>query len=260
MRHPGGAGRVDRGADVARPGPDLPVVVEDGEGLVHAAVVAVGEHQDPGSAGDLPGQPDRPPVGVGRRQRERPQRQAEPAGQLRADPLGVLGRQHGGQAAPLLGPAADRRGHRRGGMSRHRTGVAQREVGVAPAVHVGDGAAGGAVEVEREAAGPLAHPGHRHPVEQVPGLSVQRQRRRMAGGVTLPLVGDQSVQPVPRHRRHGLSPPGCPRPAPGRAPRRCRPGRHSGRLRWPSSPPRHRRRGNRAPCRRPSRTACCHPS
>ena len=44
-------------------------------------------------------QPDGPAVGVGGGQREAPERQPEPAGQLGADPGRVLGRQHGGGPA-----------------------------------------------------------------------------------------------------------------------------------------------------------------
>ena len=71
------------GADVARPRRALP----SGPATRTSRRPSRGSsrrRQDLGPAGDQPGQPDRPAVGVGGRQRERPQRQPEPAGQLGA--------------------------------------------------------------------------------------------------------------------------------------------------------------------------------
>src|SRR5713101_10042000 len=65
----------------------------DDEGLVHAAVIAVAEHQDLRPAGELPREPDGPPVGVGRGEREAPARRSEAPGKVGGHPAGVLGRQ-----------------------------------------------------------------------------------------------------------------------------------------------------------------------
>ena len=81
------------------PGPRHdPVAVEHGERLVDGAVVAPVHHRDPRPAGQVPGEAQHEPVGVGRRHRELPARQPEPAGQLLADPGRVRRRQHRGDA------------------------------------------------------------------------------------------------------------------------------------------------------------------
>ena len=58
-----------------------------------------GRTSEPGASGDLPGEPQREPVGVGGGDGELPVRQAEPAGELLADPDRVLRRKHRGDAA-----------------------------------------------------------------------------------------------------------------------------------------------------------------
>ena len=148
-----------------------------GEGLVDGAVVAVREDQHLGSTGGQPGQPDRPAVGVGGAQGEGPERQAEPARQLGAHPLRVLGGEHRRDAAELAHPAAHRGDGGGGGVAGHGPGVAEREVDVGVAVHIGDPVAPGVVEVEREPAGPHVHPRHRHPAEEVARL-LKRARLR----------------------------------------------------------------------------------
>jgi hypothetical protein len=72
---------------------------QDGERLVHGAVVAPVEYQDAGTAGDLARHPDREPVRVGGGERNLPQWQAEPFGQGFAYGGGVGGWHHGGDGA-----------------------------------------------------------------------------------------------------------------------------------------------------------------
>ena len=81
------------------PGPgNHPVPVEHGQGLVDGAVVAPVHHRDPRPAGEVPGEAEHEPVGVGRRHRQLPRRQPEPPGQLLADPHRVRRGQHRGDA------------------------------------------------------------------------------------------------------------------------------------------------------------------
>jgi hypothetical protein len=125
------------------------------------------------AAGREPGQAHRPAVGVGRRQREAPQRHPEPGGQLGPDPLRVRGGKHRRDAAEVAHTGAPPPRRSGGGVPGHRPGVAEREVDVGVAVDVGDPVAAGVVEVEREAACPLVHPGHRHAAEEVAALREQ---------------------------------------------------------------------------------------
>ena len=67
-------------------------------------------------------------------------------------------------------------------VTRHRTGVAEREVDVGVPVEVGDAAARRLGEEDREAAGPLGHPGHRHAADQVGGGGGRRGGRPGASG------------------------------------------------------------------------------
>ena len=94
------------------------------ERLVDGAVVAPVEHEDLRAAGDVAGEAQHEAVGVGGGQRELPQRQAEAAGQLAGHPDGVLGGQHGGDAAPA--PARSTAvGDGGQGVPGHRAGVAR---------------------------------------------------------------------------------------------------------------------------------------
>ena len=108
------------------------------ERLVDAAVVAVGEHEDLRPSGDQSRQPDRPPIRVGRGQRERPERQpnrrvssapthsASSVGSIVVMPPSVAMR------------SCTARDGGRGRVTGHRAGVAEREVDVGVAVDVGD--------------------------------------------------------------------------------------------------------------------------
>src|SRR5215218_5650360 len=217
LDHPGGGGRVDRGADVALAG-RRPVAAQGDQALVDGAVVAVVEHQDLGPAGDQAGQPDGPAVGVGGGQAEAPAGHPEAAGQLGPDPGRVGGGQHGRGPAGL-GVAAPHGRHR--GLGRvpgHGRGVAQAQVDVAVAVQVGHGAPSGLGQVHREPPGRLVHPGHGDVAEQVGPVPVGGLAARMALGVGLafaPQQGGQSFavhwhgRPFPRMATHTI-----PRPDP----------------------------------------------
>ena len=82
---PRGDPHVDRCTDVALARLRA-VRTDDDEDLVDRAVVAPGVDQDLGSLGDLPDEPDRPPVRVGRGEGERPQREPETAGRAPRPP------------------------------------------------------------------------------------------------------------------------------------------------------------------------------
>ena len=61
---------------------------------------------DLGPAGDVACQAQDPAVGIGGRERELPRTDAEPPGQLLADPGRVVGREHVGDAAADLASTA----------------------------------------------------------------------------------------------------------------------------------------------------------
>ena len=151
------------------------------ERLVDRAVVAPVVHDDLAAAGQVPGVADRVPVGVRGRQRELPVGQPEPLGQPRRHRDRVLGRQH------RRDPAARAAGHgldgRRGGVAHHRAGVAEAEVDVVDAVDAGEVRAGGALDEDREVAGPLDHPAHRDAARHVRrGLLGEGPGPRPGGG------------------------------------------------------------------------------
>jgi hypothetical protein len=195
----GGLGGIDRGADQAFAG-TRPAVLQHDEGLVDRAVVAPREHEHAGAARELAAEAQREPVGVGRRERELPLRQAEAPGQLVADPRGVRGREHHRRAAPRLQPLPHRRDRRRRRMTGHRARVAEAQVRVLVPVDVHDPRAARLGQVDREAARPLRHPGHRHPAQQMPlRVLVRGERTRPRGGEPLALVGHQHGEPGPVH-------------------------------------------------------------
>ena len=167
------------------------------ERLVHRAVVAVAEHEDLLPPGELAGDAQCRPVGVGCAEREQPAGQREPAAQFLSHPDGVLGRQHRGDAPPaLLGyglqhggrPVA---GHRPGGPPRQRSTYSRpsRSVMDAPEACAANGG------------NPRAqchHPGHRHPAEQrVPRPGEEVRRHGMLGREPAQLPLGQAGQPGP---------------------------------------------------------------
>ena len=170
---------------------DDPVAVQDGEGLVDGAVVAPVHHRDPGAPGEVPGEAQHEPVGVGGRHRELPGGQPEPAGQLLAHPGGVRRGQHRGQPAGRL--AGDGLGDLGERVPGHGAGVAQAQVDVLETVDVGQPRAGGVVDEERERPGPPGHPRHRHPGQEravglrgeLGGAGVQLGEAGLLGGTEL---------------------------------------------------------------------------
>ena len=160
LDHPRGLGRRHRGADVVRPGLRPSLLVERDERLVDRPVVAPVVHEDLGPAGDLAGEPDREPVGVGGGERELPDRQAEAARELLGAGDRVLGRQHERRALAHL--VADRLGGRGRRVPGHRARVAEAQVDVLDSVDVGEAGAGRLGDEDRERARPLDHPVHRH--------------------------------------------------------------------------------------------------
>ena len=127
------------------------------------------------------------PVGVGRRHRQLPARQAEPPGSSSGDPGGVLARQHrrdarrawsasasatSGSAWPAIAPVSPRQ---KSTYSMPSTSVNRAPVAV--------------VEEERERAGPAGHPRHRHAAEQMARPSAgHRLRTRMQFDESLEFV------------------------------------------------------------------------
>ena len=151
--HRGGGGDVDLRSQRARPRDD-PVaratVLEHAERLVDRAVVAPVHHRDPRPAGEVAGEAEHEAVGVGGRHRHLPPGQAEAAAELAGDPGGVRRGQHRGD--PALGALAHRLGHRRQAVAGHRAGVAEAQVDEVDAVDVGEAAARGRLDEQRERA------------------------------------------------------------------------------------------------------------
>ena len=202
-----GAPRLPRRATTPPSGRD------PGERLVDRAVVVVVVDEDLRSARDVAGEPDREPVGVGRRERELPVPQAESSPELVGRDDRVLGRQHvGDPAAELALDGGDRGG---GAVAGHRPGVAEAEVDVLVAVDVAEPGAGGLVDEQRERAGPADHPVHRDAVEER-SLRPLEQLARSGVGLFEPpgLVAHEafepgSVQGPARHRRLRYRRPRC---------------------------------------------------
>ena len=88
---------VDRRADVSAARLDY-VALQGGEGFIDCAVVAVMEDQDFCALGDFAGDADSEAIGVGGGESELPVRESEAALQFFADPDGVLGGEHEGDA------------------------------------------------------------------------------------------------------------------------------------------------------------------
>ena len=221
--HRGRRGHVDLRPEPTGPG-HHPVPVEHGEGLVDGAVVAPVHHRHPRPPGQVPGETQHEAVGVGRRHRQLPDRQAEPTGQLLADPDGVLGRQHGGD--PGRRAAGDRLRHRRQRVAGHRPRVTQAEVDVLQAVDVGEASTRRLVEEHREGSGPASHPRHRHPGQQrAAGALGQGGGARVRGHEVGLLVAVQRGQVVAvDHGGQGSGRRGRGSIPPGSSPRRAAPG------------------------------------
>ena len=195
---------VNRRADVVGARAGLAVDL-DRERLVDGAVVAPGVDEDLRPAGDRPGEPDHGAVGVGGGQRELPVGEAEAASKLLADPARVLGGEHQGDAADCLG--GDRLGRCGGRMPGHRAGIAQAEVDVGVAVHVGEVGARRLGHEHRVRAGPLRHPRHRHAgKERLLPLLKELPGARVLLDEALLLGSQEPAQPLAIHRlRHVAS-------------------------------------------------------
>src|SRR5690606_6898971 len=110
---------------------------------------------------------------------------AESAGEFGADPFGVFGGEHGGEAALVADAALDGVDNFGVGVAGHGAGVAEGEVEVLMAVDVPDTVAVGAVEVEGESAGFVVHPGHGYAAEEVVGTLVGGLGFGVRGGEAL---------------------------------------------------------------------------
>ncbi len=191
-------------AEVAAPGDDPAVGRDPGEGLVDRAVVVVVVDEDLRPARDVPGEPDREPVGVGRRERELPVPEPEPPAELVGGDDRVLGGQHVGDPAAEL--ALDGRDRRGGPVAGHGPGVAEAEVDVLVPVDVAEPGTRRLVDEQRVRAGPADHPVHRDAVEQgALGALEQRPRPRVGPFERGRLGGHEaleaeSVQGPARHR------------------------------------------------------------
>ncbi len=195
LDHPRGLGGVDGRAHVAEARTGH-AVLERHDRLVDRAVVAVVEDQDLRAPGDRSRQPDREAVRVGGGQAELPERQPEPPLHLGAHPRRVLGRQHEGDApGRLLGDRIDRLLRR---VSGHRPGVTQAEVDVLAAVDVGEPCPACLGNEDGVRAGPLAHPRHRDPRQEI-GLGPLEQltRPRMVLLEAVELAPHEVVQARP---------------------------------------------------------------
>ncbi len=102
--HAGGFGGIDGWADVAAARAD-DTVFKRGEGFVYGAVIAIVEDEDFRTLGDFAGDSNGEAVGVSGGERELPVWQAEATLEILADPKGVFGGEHEGDA--FLGTAGD---------------------------------------------------------------------------------------------------------------------------------------------------------
>ena len=187
--HPGRQGHVHLRAERAGAGDHL-VAVEHGQGLVDGAVVAPVHHRDLRPAGQVPGEAQHEPVGVGRRHRHLPAAAGRSAGASSpaTQAASVLGSivvmpvrarswtasATSGSAWPVIAPVSPRH---RSTYSRPSTSVNRAPEAVS--------------KNDREGARPARHPRHRHPGEQVSRGPPRRARR--SGGVLR-----RTVAPRPR--------------------------------------------------------------
>ena len=114
---------IDGRADVAAPRAGGAIRMKSDEGFIDRAVVAPVEHQDFGTAGDLPRQADGEAVGIGRSQGKLPVGQAESLLQFLCNKNRILRRQHQRDAAAHLFFHGLHGGERR--MAGHGAGVSQ---------------------------------------------------------------------------------------------------------------------------------------
>ena len=144
--------RIDGRPEVAGPGFDR-AVSKRHERLVHRSVVAPVEDQDLRPPGEVARQPDGETIRVGRGERGLPVRETETAGELLAQPHGVLGRQHERHsAARLRGDGVHGGGGR---VPRHGAGVSETQVEVIEPVGVPEVRARAFGHEQRESGRPI---------------------------------------------------------------------------------------------------------
>ncbi len=188
---------------VARGG-DHPPVLQRCEGLIHRAVVVPVVHDHLGAASQLACQPQHEPVRVRRRQAELPEAQTEAPAHLVTDPDRVLGGQHEGEA--LRRPLGDRVHRHLRPMARHGAGVAQAQIHVLDAVHVGEPGAVRLRHPDRERTRPPGHPVHGHAVQEGAfGLLEQVGGARVGIQEAAPLTVHEIGETGTVDRRHGAS-------------------------------------------------------
>jgi len=158
-----GFGGIYRRPDVAAAGADY-ALVERGEGFVDGAVVAIVEDENFRALGDFAGDANGETVGVSGGERELPVAKAESALQLFADPEGIFGGKHQGDA--FANAAGDDFGDNIGGMAGHGAGVAETEVDVIAIVDIGEMRAFGGFYEDGKSAGPFFHPIHGDAAEE----------------------------------------------------------------------------------------------
>ena len=152
-----GFGGIDGRADIAAARADNAVVERD-KSFVHGAVIAVVENENFGALRDFACDANGEAVGVGGGERELPERKAETALEIFADPERVLGGKHERDA--FAHAAGNGFGDDLRRVAGHGAGVAEAEVDVIVAINVGEMGASGGFHEDREGAGPFVHPVH----------------------------------------------------------------------------------------------------
>ena len=145
-------------AQCSRPRTCHSIPAERDECFVDGAVIAPIENQDLGASGDLPSQPDREAICIGRGQRKLPVRKIESLLQFFGDENRVFARQHQRDAAPQL--LFNRLYGRRWRVSGHGSGIAQAEIDVAVPVDVEEVRALCLAHKRRKGSSPFRHPVH----------------------------------------------------------------------------------------------------
>jgi hypothetical protein len=159
----GGFGRIDWRSDIAAPRANH-AVLDRGERFVDGAVVAIIKHQDFRPLRDFARDTNRKAVGVGGGERELPVRKAEAALEIFANPDGVLGGKHEGDA--FFGAPGDGFGNDLGRVAGHCAGVAEAKIDIVAAIEVGEVGALGGFYKNGESARPFFHPVHGHAPEE----------------------------------------------------------------------------------------------
>ncbi len=126
--------------------------------FVNRAVVAVVEDENFWSLRDFTRDANGESVGIGGGKSKLPEWKSEAARQFFADPNGVFGGEHERDAAFRL--TCNPIGETGGRMAGHRSGIAEAEIDVFAAVHVGEVRAVSFGDENRKSSSPLFHPVH----------------------------------------------------------------------------------------------------